>query len=417
VRRSRGARRALPAITVVAVIAVAAALLFSVEPRTEPGRPRRPRTIGGCTGVGLRPHDGVGDIVADEPPGTTFCFGRGVYHLKDALEPDDGDSFVGLPGAILDGSNKVGSAIEGTASDVTVTGLIVQHFDSRAQVGAIQAKGASGWTIEHNEVRSNGAVGITLGSRSVARDNFTHDNGQLGIKAPDSVDSVVEDNEIAFNNPDLDYDQGSNAGGAKFTNSTGLVVRRNHVHDNRGNGIWLDIDNRHALVENNLVENNEGQGIFYEISYDAVIRGNEVRGNVRLRDGEESCTLLYGAGILVAHSPNVEVYDNDVEDNCNGIGGIQQTRGSGDFGKRLLENLYVHDNRIVMTEGQSGVAQPFNSSPDAFDPERNNRFEDNVYIVPDDSRQWWTWDGDELTWQQWQASGNDTGGKVGEGDR
>ena len=33
----------------------------------------------------------------------------------------------------------------------------------------------------------------------------------------------------------------------------GSVVRNNKVHDNQGNGIWTDIGNIYALVENNLV--------------------------------------------------------------------------------------------------------------------------------------------------------------------
>jgi len=249
----------------------------------------------------------------------------------------------------------------------------------------------------------------------VARDNYVHHNGQLGIRAPSSRGALVEGNEIAFNNPDLAFNPGSDAGGTKFANTRELVVRDNYVHDNRGNGLWFDIDNVDALVEDNLVEDNEGQGIFYEISYDAVIRDNVVRGNVRLRDGQESCPLLYGAGILVAHSGNVEVHDNVVEDNCNGIGGIQQDRGSGDLGPHLLEDFFVHDNRIVMSEGRSGVTQSSASPGDAFSDQRDNRFEDNVYVVPDASAPWWAWGGEDLTWAEWNAAGHDQGGRLEEG--
>jgi parallel beta-helix repeat protein len=365
-----------------------------------------------CEGVQLNPGVDVARAVDRNGPGTTFCFGPGLYALDETLVPQRGDRFVGADGAILHGGGELESAFESTASDVVIAGLTIERFASPGQHGAIEAKGASNWLIEDNEVRFNDAAGITIGSRSVARANYVHHNGQLGIRAPDTTRTLVEDNEIAFNNPELEFNPGFDAGGAKFANTRGLVVRGNLVHDNRGNGLWFDIDNVDALIENNVVEDNEGQGIFYEISYDAIIRGNQVRGNVRLRDGEAACSLLYGAGILVAHSGNVEVYDNVVEDNCNGIAGIQQDRGSGDLGPHLLENLYVHDNTVTMTRGRSGVAQAYDSTPDAFDAERNNRFAANTYVVPDPSGEWWSWGGQSLTWVEWQNAGQDTDGRV-----
>jgi parallel beta-helix repeat protein len=291
---------------------------------------------------------------------------------------------------------------------------VIENFASARQSAAVEARAGERWLVADNEVRFNAAAGITLGDQSIARHNHVHHNGQLGIRAPDASGALVEGNEIAFNNPELEFNPGFDAGGAKFVKTRDLVVRDNHVHDNRGNGLWLDIDNVDALIEGNLVEDNEGQGIFYEISYDAVIRGNEVRGNARLRDGVESCPLLYGAGILIAHSGNVEVYDNVVEDNCNGIGGVQQDRGGGDRGEYLLEDLYVHDNTIVMSRGRSGVAQPFSSTPDAFSNARNNRFENNRYVVPDASGAWWAWNDDTVTWREWNAAGQDTAGRVEE---
>jgi parallel beta-helix repeat protein len=391
------------ALVVAAVIAIAGALGAFILLRPRP-----------CDGVRLRPGSDVASVVNRDNAGTTFCFAPGSYSLLETLVPQDGDRFFGADRSLLDGGDELESAFESTASDVVIRGFVIERFASPRQHAAIEAKGAEGWTIEGNEVRFNAAAGITVGSHSVARSNYVHHNAQLGIRAPDTRGTIIEANEIAYNNPEVEFNPGFDAGGAKFANTRRLVVRGNFVHDNRGNGLWFDIDNVDALIEENVIEDNEGQGIFYEISYDAVIRSNEVRGNVRVRDGEEACNLLYGAGILVAHSANVEVYDNVIEDNCNGIGGIQQDRGSGDLGPHLLENLHVHDNTIVMSRGRSGVAQSYDSAPDAFDESRNNRFVDNVYVVPDGSESWWSWEGGELTWSEWRAVGQDEGGELRE---
>jgi len=122
----------------------------------------------------------------------------------------------------------------------------------------------------------------------------------------------------------IGYSPGWEVVGSKFAFTSNLVVRGNLVHHNLGNGLWTDINNIHTLYENNVVRDNWGQGIFHEISYDAIIRNNTVRRNGfgRGRDWH------YGAGIMVADSPNVEVYGNIVVNNFDGIIGIQQDRGS-----------------------------------------------------------------------------------------
>ena len=91
-------------------------------------------------------------------------------------------------------------------------------------------------------MRYNKYAGIKLGHKMKVLNNYVHHNGQIGISGfGDSV--LVENNEIAFNNYQKNFAFGTVLGGVKFVNTRWLVVRRNYVHDNEGNGLWTDIDN------------------------------------------------------------------------------------------------------------------------------------------------------------------------------
>ena len=123
-----------------------------------------------------------------------------------------------------------------------------------------------------------------------------------------------------------------------------MVVRGNFSHHNRGPGLWTDINNIHTLYENNTVEDNERGGIFHEISYDATIRNNTSRRN---GTGKDFPYWTTGAGIEIVSSRNVEVHGNTLEDNWQGITGLDDHRGTGNAGPYTLINLNVHDNVVT----------------------------------------------------------------------
>lgn len=53
--------------------------------------------------VSVRPGDNIQELVAGHPAGASFSFAPGVYRLQ-SIQPKDGDSFTGNPGAILSGA-------------------------------------------------------------------------------------------------------------------------------------------------------------------------------------------------------------------------------------------------------------------------------------------------------------------------
>lgn len=295
-------------------------------------------------------------------------------------------------------------AFGGSASAVTIKGLRIEKYANRAQAGAIAGGSTTGWILENNVVQFNHGFGIRVGSKMLMRSNKVLRNGQVGIGGIGD-DVLVEHNEIAYNNT-VGYKPSWEAGGTKWVRTSRLTVRGNFVHHNFGPGLWTDIDNIYTLYENNRVEDNWAQGIFHEISYDAVIRYNEVRRNGHGRGG----TWLYGAGILVAHSPSVQVYGNLVEDNYNGIAGIQQNRGSGKYGEYKLRNLKVHNNTVTMARGASGIAN--DDGDTQVTNGGGNFFDHNIYTVGTSKSSWWSWN-KAVNWTSWRGYSQDPNGKTG----
>ncbi|MPZ98938.1 MAG: right-handed parallel beta-helix repeat-containing protein [Dehalococcoidia bacterium] len=300
-------------------------------------------------------------------------------------------------------------AFSGTARDVTIRGLVIEHYANRSQTGAVHGAKSAGWTVEANEIRLNHGHGIRTGPGMVVRGNRVHHQGQLGIGgAGDGV--LVAGNEIAFNNQ-AGFAPGWEAGGTKFVKSDGLVVRDNWVHRNVGRGIWTDIDVINARIEGNVVEWNTSAGIVHEISYRATIRGNVSRFN-----GIERDEWLWGAQILVQNGRDVVVSRNLAvvhEDGGDGIAIINQDRGDGEYGPRASANVTVSGNTVVHlgSVGHSGVVDDVGPLDPACGEAAGNRFEDNAYFLGHRSGRRWEWCG-ARTWLEMQALGLEANGRI-----
>jgi parallel beta-helix repeat protein len=371
--------------------------------------PSSPELATSATQVTISPGQSIQAKVNSYPAGTQFLLKAGTYYSQRVV-PKSGNAFIGEPGAILDGKGARYAIERGNSpypNNVVIKGLIIQHYNPPEQQGAILAGGpqpdqnSTGWVVQDCEVRYNATGGIRTGDKTQVIGNFVHHNGQLGIMG--SGDSVlVQNNEISYNNYQNLYPFGVALGGGKFVNTRWLTVRGNKVHDNQGNGLWTDIGNRYALIENNVVEANSGAGIMHEISYDATIRNNTARKNGFARG------WVTGAGILISASANVEVYGNTVTGNKQGIVGIQQKRvHAGIDYSTNLKNLNVHDNTVqVAIGGVSGISSISNLSFTG----RNNRYVHNSYDIGTDLKPF-SWMNGKRTKSQWQSYGNDVTGK------
>jgi hypothetical protein len=296
------------------------------------------------------------------------------------------------------------AAIKSSASDVTVKGLVVEQVANDGQRGAIV--GASNWTIEGNEVRLNHGVGIeTPAARNVkVLGNNVHHNGQLGISGWRTVGALYDGNVLAFNNTAGFYNADWEAGGGKWTESSALTVRNNKVHDNKAVGLWFDINDSNVTVESNFIQGNDSDGIRYEISYDAVIRDNQIAGN----GFKDPTGWVDGAGIMVNSAQGVEIAGNVIDSNFNGITLRQDDRGTGPLGAYLVKDTSVHDNQVTMRRGITGLAST--TSDKSSITSQNNTFQRNYYTVVGTDTTNFSWIESEVTWAEWQRSGQDSSG-------
>lgn len=339
-------------------------------------------------------------IVSSKAAGAVFLVKAGV-HNRQSIVPKNGMTFIGEPGAVLDGGGATQFAFSGSADNVTISNLEIRNYKPGNQTGAVRGGTSqyltSGWIVEDSEVHHNSTGGIRTGHRMVIRRNYIHHNGQNGISGKGD-DILVANNEVAFNGSTQYAAQST--GGSKFVKTHDLVVRNNDYHDNTENGIWMDLDCINSLIEGNQVIDNTGQGIMMEISYKAVIRNNYVEGN-----GFGRGRWLYGAGIMISSSPDAEVYGNTVKNNYNGITAVVQDRGSGTLGLHHVKNLYVHNNTITMKVAYTGLGIGGPISSVYYTPQMNNRFRNNTYnLLLGYGTNYFVWDG-KKTLAEWKASG------------
>jgi hypothetical protein len=281
------------------------------------------------------------DVTDEQPGGTTFWLTPGVHTLGagafSQVVPKNGNTYIGAPGAILDGARKNRYAFTGYAVNVTVKNLTIQNFGApgaNSDEGVVNHDSAMGWVVEHNTVQHNAGAGVMLGSRNVLRGNCLTHNGQYGFNSynPHNVSKITLDgNEISYNNTDAweDVRPGCGCtGGGKFWMTSKAVIKNNWVHDNKGAGLWADTNNVGFLFENNYLSDNSASGIIYEASYNAMIRGNTF-----VHNGWESGPRIQGfpVGALYVsesgsdsrvpgpYNQTFEITDNVFTDNWSGV--------------------------------------------------------------------------------------------------
>lgn len=242
-------------------------------------------------------------------PHTTYWFAPGVHTLPSArysaFRPAAGDTYLGAPGAVLDGQGLHPSAIAGTAPDVTVAYLTIEHFAPPGQEAAVNQGGQPGWSIHNVSIVDNTpGAGAMLGSHDVLSWSCLADNGQYGFQAFSTFDRspltggpqdvTVDHDEIAGNDT---YgweirDPGCGcSGGAKFWRVDGATIEDNYIHGNRWVGLWADTDNTGFRITGNYIAGNQRSGITYEISYNAVIDSNTLVRN-GIVDGSQDQTWM-----------------------------------------------------------------------------------------------------------------------------
>jgi hypothetical protein len=224
--------------------------------------------------------------------GVTFWFAPGTHTLGGGqytqIIPGARARFIGAPGAVIDGEHLNLYAFGGSAPNVRISFLTIRNFGTSGgnqDQGVVNHDSASGWTIDHSTLAGNAGAGTMLGSGNTLSYDCLKDNQQYGFNAYSTTgpaNLVINHNEIVGNdtyNWEARRPGCGCTGGGKFWDVNGAVITDNWVHGNHSVGLWADTDNRSFDIEGNYIADNFNYGIIYEISYNALIKGNTFARN------------------------------------------------------------------------------------------------------------------------------------------
>jgi parallel beta helix pectate lyase-like protein len=295
-------------------------------------------------------------------PNTTYWFAPGTHTLGTStggqINPAKGDTYIGAPGAVIDGQKVNQYAFIGDYQDlsdenVTIEYLTIQNFHPSQGGGAVNGNGNNGWTEKYNLMKGNSpGAAMMLGGDNTVSDNCLTANGEYGFNGYSYVDQTygktftggatnitMTGNDIAGNNTQK-TDSGIEGGG-KFWQNGNVVVTGNYVHDNIDSpGLWADTDNAGFLISGNYIAHNDGPGLMYEISYNASVTGNAFVGNA-IKGGEGNAGFPTGAiyisesggdaSVPSNYAGQLNIASNVFQDNWSGVVIYQNSnRYSGD---------------------------------------------------------------------------------------
>jgi hypothetical protein len=291
--------------------------------------------------VTVTPSEDLPTVVSLEPTGTTFWLKAGTYTLGtgqfDQIQPLDNDTFIGAPGAIIDGQHDNLYAFTTQATGVTIEYLTIQNFGAAGQnesAGVVNHDSGTGWTMQYDTITNNAGAGVMLGTNNLLRYSCLSNNGQYGFQGysdagPHNI--TLDHNEISGNDT-YDFeakDPGCGCtGGGKFWDVTGAQVTDNYVHDNHSVGLWADTNNAGFNFSGNYISNNVGEGIIYEISYNAQIVNNTFIKN-GITEGPTNPGFPTGAiyisesgsdpRVNTAYNQTFAISGNSFQDNWSGV--------------------------------------------------------------------------------------------------
>ncbi|HTU75226.1 MAG TPA: right-handed parallel beta-helix repeat-containing protein [Trebonia sp.] len=274
----------------------------------------------------------------------TYWFAAGTHTLGtgqyNQIEPVSGSTFIGGPGAVLDGRWQNRYAFGGNSTHITIEYLTIEHFGygglgDNQQEGVVNQDSASYWTVSHSTINDNAGAGTMLGSYNTLSYDCLENNGQYGFNAyagePGPTDILITHTEISHNdtyNWEAKEDGCGCTGGGKFWYTKGATVTDNYIVNNLSVGIWADTNNAGFEFEGNYFAGNYSVGLQYEISYNALIERNTFIGN-GLAGGPynsgfpTSAIYISESGsdtrVHTAYDTRLLIADNDFINNWGGV--------------------------------------------------------------------------------------------------
>lgn len=226
----------------------------------------------------------------DNIAGTTFWLAPGTHTnnlgVFGQVQPKAGNTYVGAPGAVIDGQHSNRTAFAGSGSGVTLRYLEVRNFVALRDQGVINGDSAQGYVVEYCKIHRNEGGAVFLNNGTL-RYCWITQNGQYAFQLTSPPNpggpggqggnSLVEYCELSFNNMrDWEhrvYGCGC-SGGSKGWDHRGTTVRNCWIHNNLNAGLWWDNNNTLILVEGNYLNDNHSHALLIETSYNFMVRDN-----------------------------------------------------------------------------------------------------------------------------------------------
>ena len=306
-----------------------------------------------------------------------------------ALEPDSGQFAVDPRRNILLADDPAGHTVEvttrthwvvGESGGVTVENFAMRHAANDSQGhGALNNGGYSDWTVRDNALSDTHGAVVSMGDGTDIEllHNEISRGGQLGVHSS-RAELALKANDIRNNNTEA-FSGGWEAGGVKTSAMDSLVAENNTVHDNEGPGMWCDGGCQNVTYSENRIHHNRSAGILLEISSRA-----RISSNVLWENGWGYTAWGWGGGIVSSSSRDVEIYDNVLAWNADGVSVISAAREGHD----LVTDVDVLRNTILaqdQPDTKDNFAVLWGQDFDAgvlFDEGSGNRGEDNRYWYP-----------------------------------
>jgi parallel beta-helix repeat protein len=348
--------------------------------------------------------------------------GAGQYYVDYASDtiyigndPASTPVYRAVPLPVVSG-NGVGLFQSNPDKNTSISYLTIKMVGTAMDTGAINGQALK---VDHVDISWSHSKGVATSHGGSITKSHLHQNGQAGMSANFDDPSIL-DNEVDHNNWVKCV---GTCAGIKVTSVNGAVVRGNNIHDNEDQGLWADVGSINYTFDNNLIRNNTGIGISLEISYDGVVSNNTIDGNGFNAPGQFSgpkgaivSTASGSCRCATARQPGIAIFGNvigSVSGNALGIELFGASRGSGQFGTHLVQDVHVHDNTVTVTANSWTGAVDGRGDGVIYSAAAKNTFQSDTYHK-DVAGPLWKWEFGGRTrlldFAEWKAAGNDTAG-------
>ncbi len=224
--------------------------------------------------------------------GKTYYFATGMHTIESQVIPGNNSTYIGAPGAVIDGGGTENPMFSQTATGVTIEYLTIENYWQPEGENVVNADAAPGWTIEHDTIGPNNpngrasydGYGVGVGADDKVEYDCIIQNSEGGFNASGRqgalLRGVVISNNTIYANGLGDYpDNCGCAAGGKIFWSWDATITDNYVYGNYGAGIWADFNNVGLDVSGNYIARNWGNGLTLECDSNADVSENAFVGN------------------------------------------------------------------------------------------------------------------------------------------